>query len=168
MMETEVERTAPLQKPFEPLRWIGTYKILKGVLSLVGGLLVLRVMHQNLPEVAIRWMHSLRIEPDSLVGRTVLHRIILIKQRSLGWLAIALFAYVPLTCVEGIGLMLRKVWAEWITLVTTFALIPLEIREVIRRPTPLRGLILVLNVTVLVYLIVRLRRDRKHKTHSGM
>ena len=152
--------TAPLETPFEPLRWIGTYKILKGVLSLIAGLLVLRVMHRNLPELADHLMTALRIEPQSALGRVILHRIVGIKRSNLGWIAFGLLAYTPLTCTEGIGLLLRKVWAEWITLFTTAALIPVEIHEILRRATSLRVLLLVLNVAVLIYLIVRLRRDR--------
>jgi uncharacterized membrane protein (DUF2068 family) len=160
MAETEDDSTAPLETPFEPLRWIGTYKILKGVLALIAALLLLRLMHRNLPEVALHWMAKLHIEPQSEIGKIVLHRILLIKNRSIGWVAIGLFAYIPLTCAEGIGLMLRKVWAEWLTIVTTAALIPLEVREVILRLTWLRVLLLVLNICVLIYLIVRIRRDR--------
>jgi uncharacterized membrane protein (DUF2068 family) len=160
MAEAENGSTAPLETPFEPLRWIGTYKILKGVLSIIAGLLVLRVMHRGLPDIADRWMVRLHIEPQSALGQIILHRIVGIKRASLGWLAIGLFAYTPLTCIEGIGLLLRKVWAEWITLFTTAGLIPLEIHEIIRKPTGLRILMLVLNVMVLIYLIVRLHRDR--------
>ena len=154
------DSTAPLEKPFEPLRWIGTYKIFKGVLALIGGLLLLRLMHRNLPEMAIHWMERLRIEPHSALGRLILHRLLLIHDRNIAWIAAGLFAYIPLTCAEGIGLMLRKVWAEWLTVVTTAALIPFEVHEIILRPTWLRVLILVLNILVLIYLIVRIRRDR--------
>jgi uncharacterized membrane protein (DUF2068 family) len=167
MAEVENESTAPLEHPFEPLRWIGTYKILKGVLSIVAGLMLLRVMHRGLPDVADRWMATLHIEPQSALGQIILHRIVGIKRASVGWIAVGLFAYTPLTCIEGIGLLLRKVWAEWITLITTAALIPLEIHEIIRRLTGLRVLLLVLNVAVLIYLIVRLRRDRHRRTRHA-
>lgn len=155
------DATAPLERPFEPLRWIGLYKICKGVLALIGGLLLLRLMHRNLPDLAVHWMERLHIEQHSALGRLILHRLLSIHNRNIAWLAAGLFGYVPLAFAEGIGLMLRKVWAEWLTLVLTFALIPVEVREVILRPTWLRVLILVLNIAVLIYLIVRLRRDRR-------
>lgn len=153
-------KTAPLETPIEPLRWIGSYKLLKAVLALIGGLLLLRLMHRDLPAIALEWMSKLRIEPQSELGQLILHRLLSIKGRSLGWLAIGLFAYIPVACAEGIGLMLRKVWAEWLTLGITCLMIPLEAWEVAQRLTWLRVLILFLNLCVLVYLIVRLRRDR--------
>ena len=160
MAETEIAATAPLETPFEPLRWIGAYKIFKAVLALIAGLMVLRLMHRDLPAVAVRWMHRLHIEAHSEVGKLILHRVVMIKARSLGWLAIGLFAYVPLAVAEGWGLIFRKIWAEWLTVVTTAALIPVEIREVITRFTWPRLTLFVLNVTVVIYLLIRLRRDR--------
>lgn len=156
----DLDSTAPLEQPFEPLRWIGAYKIFKGVLALIGGLLLLRLMHRNLPDLALHWMERVGIEQHSALGKLILHRLLLIHHRNIAWLAAALFAYLPLACAEGVGLMLRKVWAEWLTVVTTFALIPFEVREIILRPTWPRVLILILNILVLIYLIVRIRRDR--------
>jgi uncharacterized membrane protein (DUF2068 family) len=144
----------------EPLRWIGAYKLLKAVLSLLGALMILRLMHRNLPDIALRWMARLHIEPHSALGMVILHRILMVKRRSLGVVAGLLFAYIPLAIAEGIGLILRKVWAEWLTVVTTAAMIPLEIYEVARRPSWLRVLILVVNIAVLLYLVVRIKRDR--------
>jgi uncharacterized membrane protein (DUF2068 family) len=167
MADTENGSTAPLEHPYEPLRWIGSYKIAKGILALIGGLLLLRLMHRNLPEIAEHWMARLHIVPQSELGQTILTRILAIKKGNMGWVAVGLFAYVPITCIEGIGLILRKVWAEWITLVTTFALIPVEVHEVMRRVTWLRVLILILNIIVAIYLIVRLRRDRQRRLSHG-
>jgi uncharacterized membrane protein (DUF2068 family) len=152
---------------FEPLRWIGTYKIAKGMLALIAGLMLLRLMHKDLPQIAIHLMVRLRIEPHSEFGKTILHRMLMVKKGNMGWIAAALFAYVPLTCAEGIGLMMRKLWAEWVTVFTTFALIPVEIREIVVRVTWLRVLLLVLNIAVLIYLTARIKRDRRHHSTSG-
>jgi uncharacterized membrane protein (DUF2068 family) len=169
MEETSHPPQVPPAPAIEPLRWIGAYKLLKALLSLLGALMVLRLMHRNLPEVAEHWMARLHIVPHSLLGKVILHRIVLIKNRNLGWVVVALLAYVPLAVAEGIGLMLRKVWAEWLAMITTGAMIPLEIIEVCRRTTWLRVVILIANIAVLIYLIVRLKRERpKHATPSRL
>lgn len=167
MEETTDRSTAPLETPIEPLRWIGAYKLLKAVLSLLAALMILRLMHRNLGEVAEHWMTRLHIEPHSLLGKVILHRILMIKRGSLGLAAGLLFAYIPLAVAEGIGLILRKVWAEWLALITTGAMIPLEIYEIVRRLRWLRVVILVANVAVLIYLILRLRRDRPESITSA-
>lgn len=160
MEETSDNPPPPPTPVIEPLRWIGAYKLLKALLSLLGALMVLRLMHRNLPDVAEHWMARLHIVPHSLLGTLILHRIVLIKHRSLGWVVVALLAYVPLAVAEGVGLMLRKVWAEWLAMLTTGAMIPFEFVEVCRRTTWLRVVILLANIAVLLYLIVRLKREQ--------
>jgi len=45
MAETDVRLAPPHRTDFDPLRWIGAYKLLKAVLAVVGGL--------SLPMVAL-------------------------------------------------------------------------------------------------------------------
>ena len=43
----------------------------------------------------------------------------------------------------------------------TTSFVPLEVMELYRRQTWLRGLLLVFNVAIVVYLILRVRREHK-------
>jgi len=164
-MESAAIRQAHLPNvKFEPLRWIGAYKLLKGAMSLFMALVVLRWTHRDLPEVAAQWMERLHITAHSAVGHFISEKVILIHSQSLRLVAILLFAYTAIAVVEGIGLIMRKKWAEWLTVVTTAGFIPLEVYEFTKHMTWVRLTILVLNVGVVVYLIVRLRRD--HAKHE--
>lgn len=163
MMHLNLSSKAPVKHHVEPLRWIGAYKLAKAALAIVGGLLVLRLMHRNLPELATHLMNRFRISPHSLAGQFILRKVIAIHGRNLQALAILLFAYAPLGVAEGIGLMMRQVWAEWLTLVLTCLLIPLEVYECFRRPTWVRVVILVLNILVAIYLAVRIKHDHKRR-----
>lgn len=167
MAETDVRPVPPHRTEMDPLRWIGAYKLLKAVLAVVGGLMVLRLMHRNLPEIAVRWMQRLHIDPNSHAGHLLLRGAVEIKPPSLSWVAAILFIYVPLFAVEGIGLIRKKLWAEWLTVVTTSILIPPEVYEITRRATWVRILILVVNVLVVLYLILRIRRDRGQHKPAG-
>ncbi|HSZ60103.1 MAG TPA: DUF2127 domain-containing protein [Tepidisphaeraceae bacterium] len=148
---------------FEPLRWIGSYKLLKALLALIAGLMVLRLLHRDLPEVATKWLSRLDIDPSSRFGAFVLKKVIALHARNLSWAAAALFAYTVVAAVEGIGLLMRRAWAEWLTVVTTATMIPLEIWECARRFTSVRLAIVLMNVAVVVYLIWRIRRDQKKR-----
>ena len=163
MME-KPPRPPPRRHEFEPLRWIGAYKLLKAALAIVGGLLVLRLAGRDLPAIALHWMGRLDIDPESHAGVFLLRKVTAIKATRIHSLAIWLFAYVPIAITEGIGLMRRKFWAEWLTVITTAALIPIEVREVFRYATWARVLVLELNLLVVAYLIVRIRHDqREHR-----
>jgi uncharacterized membrane protein (DUF2068 family) len=60
---------------------------------------------------------------------------------------------------EGIGLLLRKRWAEYFTIITTGGLVPLEIYEIARHVTAAKIVVLALNVAIVVYLVVRVREE---------
>lgn len=61
---------------------------------------------------------------------------------------------------EGVGLILQKRWAEYFTVITTSALIPLEIYELAKRVSTVKLAILVVNVVIVWYLISRIRAGR--------
>ena len=69
--------------------------------------------------------------------------------------------YASLYIVEGVGLILRKRWAEWLTASATTIFIPMEIFELFRGLTITpsscwrRGI----NVAIVIYLFARLRRE---------
>jgi uncharacterized membrane protein (DUF2068 family) len=73
-------------------------------------------------------------------------------------------AYAALFAVEGVGLWMRKVWAEYLTIVATTSFVPFEIYELARRFTLPRVGALAINVAIVVYLIVR--RVRAHRRSS--
>jgi uncharacterized membrane protein (DUF2068 family) len=76
------------------------------------------------------------------------------------------FGDAALSAVEGLGLRAGRWWAPWLVVVATGALIPVEIWELIRKPGPVRGVILVLNWAILVYLLrTALREHRERVVH---
>ena len=66
---------------------------------------------------------------------------------------VVLSAYAVLEAVEAVGLWMQKRWAEYLTLIATAALLPLEIYELTRGVTMLKVTALVVNVAVVVYLL---------------
>jgi uncharacterized membrane protein (DUF2068 family) len=72
-------------------------------------------------------------------------------------LAIGAIAYALLEGTEGVGLAMRRRWAEYLTVIATGVLIPYELFEVIHRPTVFKVGALLLNVAVVGYLAYRKR-----------
>ncbi len=72
-------------------------------------------------------------------------------------LAISAIAYASLEATEGVGLALRRRWAEYLTVIATGVLIPYEAYEVIHRPSLFKAGALLLNVAVVGYLAYRKR-----------
>jgi uncharacterized membrane protein (DUF2068 family) len=72
-------------------------------------------------------------------------------------LAIGAFAYALLEGTEGVGLAMRRRWAEYLTVIATGVLIPFEAYEVVHKVTIFRVSALLLNLAVVGYLSYRKR-----------
>src|SRR5262249_60795782 len=68
------------------------------------------------------------------------------------------FLYAGLFLTEGVGLLLRRRWAEYFTVIVTGSLIPLELYELTRRISGIRLVVLAVNLAIVWYLITVLRR----------
>ena len=72
-------------------------------------------------------------------------------------LAIGAIAYALLEGTEGVGLAMRRRWAEYLTVIATGLLIPYEAYEVIHQATLFKVGALLLNLAVVGYLAYRKR-----------
>jgi uncharacterized membrane protein (DUF2068 family) len=72
-------------------------------------------------------------------------------------LALAAIVYALLEGTEGVGLAMRRRWAEYLTVIATGILIPYEAYEVIHKVTVFKVGALLLNVAVVGYLAYRKR-----------
>lgn len=69
-------------------------------------------------------------------------------------------AYTLLLTTEGVGLWLRKRWAEWLTAIATSALVPFDLWELGHQPPGHKlpvVVVLIVNIAIVIYLIVQLR-----------
>lgn len=93
------------------------------------------------------------------LGATRIHIVIAV---TLGYTAVVL--------TEGIGLWMRRAWAEWFTVIATASLIPFELWELVTRAPNRRLavlLTLLINVAVVWYLVWLLRRTSLRHAHSA-
>ena len=79
------------------------------------------------------------------------------RRTELRELSVGTFIYAALFVTEGVGLLLRKRWAEYFTLITTGGFIPLEIYELARHFSVAKVVVTVINVLIVWYLAMRMR-----------
>ena len=77
------------------------------------------------------------------------------------------FGYSGLALTEGIGLLLKKVWAEYLTLMLTISFLPWELFELVRHATWFRFGLLAINLLVLGYLIWLLQRKKQNREQGS-
>jgi uncharacterized membrane protein (DUF2068 family) len=142
------------------LLYIAAYKLLKGLLLLAVAVGALRLLHKDVAADAAHWINKLRVDPENIFIHRLLERLSIMNDHRLRELSIGTFLYSALSLTEGVGLALRKRWAEYFTTVITASFIPLELWEIYLRVKPAKIIILLLNIAILLYLVWELRRVR--------
>lgn len=150
-------------RPLGFLVWIVIYKSIKVTLALTGGILALRLMHHHdLTGDVTRWLLRFGFDPEGRIGARILGNIGAIPKQ-LDWVACLLFFYAVLYTIEGVGLYLEKRWAEWFTVFQTSLIIPPEIYAIVRHPNVLTFVVFGTSITTVVYLLWRIRYDRRQE-----
>ena len=137
---------------------IAIFKLFKGVLLLVVGIGALRLLHRDVGEVVSRWVDVLRVDPDNRFIHRLLIRALSVTPKQLEAAGVGTFIYSGLLLTEGLGLLLRKRWAEYFTIISTAGLIPLEVYEIDRHLTATKIVVLLINVAIVIYLVALVRR----------
>jgi uncharacterized membrane protein (DUF2068 family) len=154
---------------FGVLRTIALYKIVKVLLLLAVAYGELRLRDASLVAKLLSWAAA---KPYGLEHRMVSWLVQLFSGLSASRVAalrMVTLAYAAVFAVEGIGLWMEKRWAEWLTVVVTASLIPLELWEMFHRPTIGKLAILLGNAAIVGYLVWHVRTKNKptpvaHKT----
>jgi uncharacterized membrane protein (DUF2068 family) len=95
---------------------------------------------------------------DGVIVQLLLRLLLLIGSFThVNVVAIAAIAYALLEGTEGVGLAMRRRWAEYLTVIATGILIPYEAYEVVHHVTLFRVGALALNLAVVGYLAYRKR-----------
>jgi uncharacterized membrane protein (DUF2068 family) len=144
---------------------IAIFKLLKAALLIAMALGVRHLLHHDAEVVLKHWVHAVRIDPENKYIHAGISKVTGLDERTLREISFGTFAYGALFLVEGIGLLLRKRWAEYLTVVSTTGLLPLEAYELFHRPRPAKAIVLVANVLIVIYLVFQLYRTRKAARH---
>ena len=139
---------------------IAAFKLFKGLALLAVGVGALKLLHRDVASEVERWINYLRVDPQNHYIQKLLTKVGLLDDRKLKELSIGTFFYSGLLITEGVGLALKKRWAEYLTIVSTALLLPLEIIEIIHRVDFTRIALFVINIAVVIYLVIEVRRKQ--------
>ena len=145
-----------LSKPENRNQWlilIAAFKLAQALLFVLIGVGALQLMHKDVGDVLARLADHLRFNPESRFVNFILDKASLLDDRLLRRIGEVGFIYAGLDLIEGTGLYLEKVWAEYLTLAITASFLPWEVFEVFRKLTLVRVSLLAVNTLVLLYLL---------------
>jgi len=140
------------------LRLIALERGVRGVLLIAAGIYLFTHLGTDFGRLADHIMRAIELNPQ----RPFLHRIVVylhdLHASEIKVAAGAALVYGAIELVEGTGLWLDKLWAEYLTVISTSLLLPYEIYELIHHTTWWKALGIAVNIAIVVYLVVALRR----------
>jgi uncharacterized membrane protein (DUF2068 family) len=140
---------------------IAAFKLIKGLALLALGIGALKMLHKDVAAEIAQWIDVMRVYPHNHYIQMLLDKLGMVDDRKLKALSIGTFFYSALFLTEGLGLALRKRWAEYLTIISTASLLPLEVYEIVKRASAPKIVVLIANIAIVVYLVLEVRRTRE-------
>jgi len=146
------------------LPWIAAERTLRGLLLIAAGSYLLAHTGSNFGSIANHLARTIELDPRRPFIRHLVARLGRLRQHEIALFGAGALAYGGLELIEGGGLFLRKRWAEWLTVIATTLLIPVELYELIRKPSALKAAGLIINIAIVLYLVRVVRRKARRRT----
>ena len=137
---------------------IALERTLRGLLLLAAGIYLLAKAGANFGDIAEHLARRLELDPQRPFIRHIVDKLGRLKRHEVKFFGALAIGYAALEITEGVGLFLRKRWAEWLTVVATALLVPFEVYEEVRHPSWLKAAGIVVNVLIVAYLARVVRR----------
>jgi len=146
------------------LRIIAVYKAVKTVGLIFIAVAAFRLDREQNFQNLVQWLEHLQLTESNSIRWSLVHLLEGMGPAKFIAVGIVALVYATIFATEGIGLWLRKYWAEWFTVIATGSLIPVEVYECIVRFGWLKLAVMVANVLIVIYLVRIALRPR----HSGV
>jgi len=143
-------RTAP---GVAGVRAVAVFEAAKGLLVVVAGFSLLSLVHHDAQHTAETIVRHLHLNPARHYPRVFIEAAGRVSSSRLWLLAGGAFAYSLVRFVEAYGLWHLRRWAEWFAILSGGLYLPVEIYELVRRPTLVKAAILLGNLLVVAYLL---------------
>ena len=142
---------------------IGALKLLKALGLVALGVGVLSLQHRDPAETVRHWIEFLRVDARAQWVERLLAKVAGIDHHTIRRLGLGTLVYAALFGTEGVGLVMGKTWAEYMTTGVTISFLPLEGYEMIMHPSVIKGLVTAANVAIVLYLVHEIRRRRAQR-----
>lgn len=151
------------------LKLIGALKVLKGLFCILLGFGALRLLHRDLVDLVTHWtVLDLHFDPEGHLVTVLLGWAERIGPHQIKLISVAIFVYAALDLIEGIGLILEKVWAEYVTLIFSAAFLPWEFYKLIRHITWFKVGLALANALIVLYLLWVVQEQTRRRMRARM
>lgn len=140
---------------------VGALKLAKALVLIGAGVVAMRVAPERIANWAEDVAVGLAMHPGAESAQTLVAKLWRLDRHSEQKLGVVALAYAAVFLVEGVGLLAKRRWAEWMTVVVTTSFIPFEIYEMIKEFGAGKLVTLIINVAIVAYLLQRRLAERR-------
>jgi uncharacterized membrane protein (DUF2068 family) len=134
------------------LRTVAVFEAAKAAVVLLLGCGVLDLLHKNLDDLAERVAEILHVNPEGKLSNLFLKLPSHATDRTLWVLAMGALVYAAVRSIAAYGLWREREWAQWFELLSIALYLPPELYWLLRRPSGLKGGVLVTNLLILLFM----------------
>ncbi len=135
------------------IRTVASIEALKGAVVLVAGFGLLSLVHHDLQTVAENLVRLSHLNPARHYPRVFIEAASNINDSRMRILAALALFYACVRFVEAYGLWRMRTWAEWFAILSGAVYVPIEMYELFKSATYLKGIVLLINVIIVAYLL---------------
>lgn len=157
--------TQPVKRRAPTLYAIIAIKLVKGSLFVLLAVVAYTLSDNDLPAEFRHLLHFLRVNPERKFFADLGLQIGKLTEANVLWVAAATLFYSLFSLVEGVGLIARISWACWLAIGESAFFIPIEVYELIRKPSWTVLVIMGINVVIVWYLLKNRSRLFRHHHH---
>jgi uncharacterized membrane protein (DUF2068 family) len=146
------------------LNLIIAFKFLTVLLLIAVAVGAHHMMYRDLSDFADRLVEALRADPNNKFVEKLLVQLQFVGPKQLKAIGFGSLFYAAIELTEAVGLTLRKRWAEYFVVIATASFLPLEVIEICHKVSPVKIVMMIVNLLILGYLFVRLRKTPGEKS----
>lgn len=150
-----------MNKEYRALFLIAVFKLIKGSILLVLGINLLLFFNDSNVIKIESWLEFRDIAPNISLD-PVYEKIDFVSKHKHLFSYGSIF-YSTLFFIEGFGLIAKKRWAEYFTLIITVSLVPFEIYELIKKFSFIKISVISINFAIVVYLYKEITNKKKNQ-----
>jgi len=160
---TENAKTPAVKKRAPTLYFIIGVKFFKGLAALLLAVGAYNLTDNNLPEDFQKLLLSLHFDPEKKFFVDLAARVAEVTPANLKWVTVGAVVYGSFMLLQAVGLLFRVKWIVWLVIGESAFFVPVEVFEMVHRPSWIKFAILAVNVIIVWYLYVnRARLIRQH------
>jgi uncharacterized membrane protein (DUF2068 family) len=141
-------------------------KFFKGLAALLLALGAYSLTDNNLPEDFQKLLEFFHLDPEKKFFLNLADRVAEVTPANLKWVTVGAVVYGCFMLLQAVGLLFRVKWIVWLVIGESAFFVPVEVFEMVHRPTWIKFAILAVNIIIVWYLYANRARLIKHHHHD--